>query len=320
MSDQSVRWGILGTAGISVRSFLPAIARVEGVEVSAVGSRDVDRARAFAVRHGIGRAYGSYAALVEDPDLHAVYVPLPNHLHREWVIRALAAGKAVLCEKPLGLDPEEVTAMVEASEHYGQPLWEAFVFPFQEQFHVVQAALPRIGRVTAVHGSFTFRLTRPDDFRWTPEWGGGALYDVGCYPAHLAQLLLDREPVEARGFARRAPTGVDLTTEAVVRFQGDAWLVLNASFADRLDTFCRILGEAGEIRLQHPYHQGSVEVVEVHGETGVESIRLATDLPSFQPMLVHIRDAVRKATTPRHLARWDSLRTARILELIRQRT
>jgi xylose dehydrogenase (NAD/NADP) len=312
-----VRWGILGTARIARSSFLPALRQVPGAVPLGVASRHRDAAEAFARTEGLERAYGSYEALLDDPDIDAVYVPLPNHLHRPWTIRALDAGKAVFCEKPLGLNADEVREMVAASEANRRPLWEAFVFPFQPPFRRVLAELPRIGPVRVMQGRFTFVLDRTEDVRLVRDYGGGALYDVGCYPAHLARLLFDEEPVEAIATMEYGPTGVDIATDAVVRFRGGQRLHLSCGFNERFDTFCRIVGDAGEIRWENPYHQRAVETVEVRVGDVVETIRFESRVPSFQPALAHVTAVLQGTEAPEHLAVVDALWTARTLDLVR---
>jgi predicted dehydrogenase len=317
-ADRVIRWGILGTAGIAHRNFLPALRRVPGTEATGIGSRSPERAARFAAAEGVVRAYGSYEALLADPAIDAVYVALPNHLHRPWTIRALEAGKAVFCEKPLGLDAAEVEEMVEVSRRTGQPLWEAFVFPFQEQFARIRRELPRVGRIRRIDASFSFALRDdPENVRWVPEWGGGALYDVGCYPVHLTRLLLGAEPMSVEGRLRRGATGVDVAADAFLHFPDGVVATVHCGFEGPQDTACRILGEAGCLWVESPYHQRAAETLVLrHGDVA-EHIVLSADVPSFTPALAHIAAVLRGREEPRHLAAADAVGTAATLERLR---
>jgi predicted dehydrogenase len=228
-------------------------------------------------------------------------------------MRALRSGKAVLCEKPLGLNPDEVTAMVAASLESGHPLWEAFVFPFQEQYRRLQEEVSHIGRIRRLDGSFAFTLNDPDNVRWAPEWGGGAIYDVGCYPAHLGRLLLGADPLYARGSLRRGQSGVDIEATALIQFPDNVVMTLHCGFDGPYDTLFRILGEDGEVRVESPYHQRQEETMTVrHGDVS-HAIHLTTDVPSFTPALRHIGAVIRGQAAPEHLAQSDALGTSRLL-------
>ena len=191
-----MRWGLLGTARIN-RSLIPAIRAGERSTLVAVASRDQARADEYAREWKIPRAFGSYEALVADPGIDAVYVPLPNHLHVEWTVAAARAGKHVLCEKPLALDAAGVDRIAEAARTHKVAIAEAFMYRHQAQTDRVLALVAEgaIGRLRFVRGSFSFPLTRDGDVRLTPEWGGGALWDVGCYPVTYAMLLAGGGPV-----------------------------------------------------------------------------------------------------------------------------
>jgi xylose dehydrogenase (NAD/NADP) len=312
-----VRWGILGTASVARSLFLPALRQEPGSVAWAVASRDGQRARAFAAAEGIARAYAGYERLLLDDAVDVVYVALPNHLHREWTIRALKAGKAVLCEKPLGLSLAEVTEMVAAAERAGRPLWEALVFAFQPQFARVRRELPGIGRLEAIDARFRVRTARPDDIRWRPEWGGGALYDLGCYPVHWACLLWDEEPTAVAAVRRLDAHGVDRETRAWVRFGPDKTLRFAVSLDGRPAMSLSMRGERGVLRLRHPYHQGPVETIRGSHGHSTTVIRLESRVASFQPALQHIAAVLRDGAPPLHTAKTDAVRTARVLEWVR---
>jgi predicted dehydrogenase len=182
-----VRWGLLGASRIAVREFLPALRHEGGGRAEVVGARDRARAERFAAQHGIARSVGGYRAVVEAPDVDAIYVALPNDLHTRWAAAAARAGKAVLCEKPLGLDEADVSGLV-AVVGSGALIWEAMVFPFHPQTDLLQSLVAsELGGITRIESDFSFELDNAADFRWDQVHGGGALYDIGCYCIRLAR-------------------------------------------------------------------------------------------------------------------------------------
>ena len=232
--DEPIRWGILGTAGIARSAFLPALGETgEGVAV-AVASRDAARAAAWATEHGVTRGVAGYERVVADPEIEAVYVPLPNGLHAEWTIAALEAGKAVFCEKPLCGTVEETERVLATARASAGPLWEAFVFPFHEQMDRVRWLLADgvIGDVREIVSRFHFLLDEPDDIRLFAELAGGSIQDVGCYPIRFARLLFDDEPDLPRTIADAVwvGTGVDTELWGALAFPGDRRLLFSCGF------------------------------------------------------------------------------------------
>ena len=194
MADD-VRWGILGTAHIAAGSFLPALREAGGGRPACVASRTAAAAETFAAAHGIDRSVEGYEALLADSEIDAVYVPVPNAMHRTWTGAALEAGKAVLCEKPLCGTVEDTEAVLATSRRTGSLLWEAFVFPFHRQMARVRELLAggAVGELREIQSSFHFLLTNPANIRMSRELEGGSLQDVGCYPIRLARLLFEDE-------------------------------------------------------------------------------------------------------------------------------
>jgi D-xylose 1-dehydrogenase (NADP+, D-xylono-1,5-lactone-forming) len=216
-----VRWGILSTARINREVVIDAARASDRAEVVAVASRDQSRADAYARELGIECAYGDYEALLEDPDVDAVYNSLPNSLHVDWTIRALEAGKHVLCEKPFGRRPAEVERAFDVADRHGLVLTEGFLWRHHPQTkalaEIVRAG--RIGEPRIVLARFTFPLEDPEDIRMRPELDGGALMDVGCYCVSAARLI-GGEPVVAFGRRFVGPTGVDLRFVGTLEFAG----------------------------------------------------------------------------------------------------
>ncbi|HUY96994.1 MAG TPA: Gfo/Idh/MocA family oxidoreductase [Verrucomicrobiae bacterium] len=320
--DAPVGWAVLGTANIARAAFLPALLRAGGGRVVVVGSRDLARGRAFAEREAPLATVGSYARALADPRVQAVYLPLPNHLHPAWAIRALEAGKAVLCEKPLGLSVGKVESILTAAERTGGLIWEAFVFPFHPQARRLQTLLAEgaIGEPREVLGGFHFRVRAPENIRWSAGCGGGALNDVGCYPIHLARLVFGTEPVAARALERREGHEVDAETQGMLRFPAGRRLLFTCGLERAYDAETRILGTEGAIRLSNPYHPDAADVLELHRGTTVTRERLAGGEPSFTFAIRHIHRVLAGREGPLHLARDDALGTARALELVRRHT
>jgi predicted dehydrogenase len=221
MDSSSVRWGVIGCAGIAINAVIPAIQASRNGRVVAIASRTLDKARDAAQRLGIAHAYGSYAALLDDKEIDAVYIPLPNNLHCEWTMRAAQKGKHVLCEKPLALTPEECDAMIDACDHHGVYLMEAFMYRFHPQTDKVQELIRQgiVGEARLVRSAFTFPVSRPNDIRLRKDLGGGAVMDVGCYCINVARLMFQDEPFEVTAAADfGAETDVDEMLGAVLRF------------------------------------------------------------------------------------------------------
>ena len=274
---QKVRWGILGCAGIAERAFIPAVLESRSGVLAGIASRDEARAAGWARRFGFPKFHRSYEDLVADPEIDAVYNPLPNDLHAEWSIRALRAGRHVLCEKPMALDAAEVRAMIEAAEANGVRLMEGFMYKFHPQMAKTLELLRAgtIGEPRAVHSAFTFRFQRdPGNYRWSPEHGGGALYDVGCYTISVARLVLGAEPFAATAAARvDAATGVDLTTEALLEFPGGRFAQCEASFEAQFQSRLLIVGSEGALHLARAFSAKDFDVaVEIVRGDAAESV------------------------------------------------
>jgi predicted dehydrogenase len=304
---EQIRWGILGTAGIAESAFLPALRETgEGVALS-VGSRDPERGRRWAAEQGVDQAVEGYDAVIADPDVEAVYVPLPNGLHAEWTIAALEAGKTVLCEKPLCGTVEETERVLAAARAADGHLWEAFVFPFHEQMDRVRAMLAdgTIGEVREVQSRFHFVLDDPHNIRLFADLAGGSIQDVGCYPIRLARFLFDAEPDLSRTIADAewTPDGADTELWGALVFPDDRRLVFSCGFRSAHDPFTRVLGTEGEIRMSGPFHPRAGDETVVVRDEQVDRLPATTSGEmSFTPALRHIHRVIRGLEEPRHLA------------------
>jgi predicted dehydrogenase len=254
---RKVRWGILSTSRFAQTKILPALQRCEHVEVAAVASRDLARAREAAEQHGIPRAHGSYEALLADPDVDLVYNPTPNHLHVPWSIRALEAGKHVLCEKPIAMTAAEAeTLLAAARRHPRQKIMEAFMYRLHPQWRAAVALVRGggVGDPLVIQSLFSYFNDDPNNIRNQTDLGGGALMDIGCYAISLARLVFGAEPRRVLGLVDADPRfHTDRTCSAVLDFGGRT-----SSFtcSTQLQPYQRvhILGTAGRIEIEIPFN------------------------------------------------------------------
>jgi predicted dehydrogenase len=307
-----MRWAVLGTAKIAAKSFLPAM-RAAGGRAVVVGSRDPERGRAWADANDVERV-ADYTGALEADDVDAVYIALPNDQHTEWARKATATGRAVLCEKPLGVDladTEQLLAAVPADAL----LWESFVFPFHPQTELIRSQLPSLGRVREISSEFHFTAPDPANIRWQAALAGGALRDVGCYCVRLARLLYGSEPDEAVARAFRQH-GVDAEVAAVVDFPGEQRLVMSVGMRGAATTATRVIGETGELRIDNPFHPRPDSTVQRWSGGALDEQWTADPRPAFQHAVDHIHAVLRHEAEPRHLAATDALGNARTLDLI----
>ena len=300
-----VRWGILGTARIN-DSILEGARLSSRAEVAAVGSRNADRASAYAAEHAIPVAHGSYEALLADPDVEAVYVSLPNSLHHRWTIAALEAGKHVLCEKPYSRRPAEVDAAWGLAAARGLVLAEAFMWRQTPMVARLLAELPSIGTLQLIRASFSFRLTDETDIRVRADLDGGSLMDVGCYCVSAVRLLAGEEPELVVATADLDANGVDRRFVGLLRFPSGAL----AQVASGLTTDHRGLeavGTEGSLRVVDPWH-GRPSVI-VRGDD--ETIELERSDP-YALELDDLSGAIRDGRPPL-LGRDDALGQARTI-------
>lgn len=307
------RWAVLGTANIAAKSFLPAM-RAAGGRAVVVGSRDAGRARAWADDNEVERVAG-YDAAIESDDVDAIYIALPNHEHVPWAIKAAATGRAVLCEKPLGVDLPDTQRLLDTLDERSL-VWEAFVFPFHPQTELLRTELANIGRVREIISEFSFTAVDPANIRWQPDLGGGALRDVGCYCVRLGRLLFDAEPEQASARMFRMH-GVDADTAAILDFPDERRLVLSASMRRMPATATRIIGTEGELRVSNPFHPRPGDTVQRISPDGAATQQWeAGDKLAFQHGVEHVQAVLRGEVEPRHLAKTDALGNARALDLV----
>jgi predicted dehydrogenase len=256
-SVDPVRWGILGAANIGVRKVIPAMQRGARSRVVAIASRDLAKARAAADELGIPRAYGSYEELLADPEIEAIYNPLPNHLHVPWTIRAAEAGKHVLCEKPIGLSASGARSLLDVRARTGVQIGEAFMVRNHPQWLAVRdlVASGRIGDLRIVAGHFAYFRRDPNDVRSVPEWGGGGLMDVGCYPITMTRWLFGAEPEAVIGILDRDPElKVDRVASALMRFPSGRQATFSCAMQLVHYQRMQLHGTTGRIEVQVPFN------------------------------------------------------------------
>jgi xylose dehydrogenase (NAD/NADP) len=259
---ENLRWGLLSTARIN-RSLIPPLRNSRRNELVAVASRTKDKTDDFARENRIKTAYDSYEDLLADPDIDVIYNPLPNHLHAEWTIKAVEAGKHVLCEKPMALSLDEVDAIRAAAEKHGRVVTEAFAYRSHPQMLKIREIIDggKLGRVKMVRGSYTYSLTNPDNIRLMPEMGGGSLWDVGCYPLSFTRAVLAVEPLEVFGWQVKGSTGIDETFAAQIHFPGDVCAQLDCSFKIPYRVFMEIIGDEGTLSIPQPFNTGATKTL-----------------------------------------------------------
>jgi D-xylose 1-dehydrogenase (NADP+, D-xylono-1,5-lactone-forming) len=309
-----VSLGFLSTARIN-ELLLKGGRASQRVRVLAVASREHDRAAAYARTHEIERAYGSYEELLADPDVEAVYVPLPNSLHVDWSLRALAAGKHVLCEKPFSRRPDDVEHAFDAAERAGLVLMEAFMYRHHPQTARVEelvrrGAIGRLRTIRAVHSFDVFQSRGSQDIRLRADLDGGALMDVGCYCVNSARLLAG-EPERVWGERSLGESGVDVTFHGVLRFAGDVVAQFHSSLGLPARQELELLGDEGTLLVEAPWRHDLGGDVLLRRGSEVERIEVE-EANSYRLQLDNLAAAVRGETPPL-LGREDAVAQARVI-------
>ena len=254
---QKLRWGVLSSAKIGREKVIPAIQISKLGEVVAIASRTQESADLAAKELGIARAHGSYEALLADPNVDAIYNPLPNHLHVPWSIKAIEAGKHVLCEKPLGLDVADTEKLIKfAEQHPKVHVMEAFMYRFHPQWKIVVNLVRegRIGKIRSVQSNFSYNNHEADNIRNRVDWGGGALLDIGCYCISLSRLIFNEEPSRVVGQITPYPgQDVDCLASAIMSFS-EGTATFSVSTKTESEQHVKIYGEKGTINIPLPFY------------------------------------------------------------------
>lgn len=254
---KKLRFGILSTAKIGRIYTIPAIQQSELCEVSAIASRNIESAERVAHELSIPKAYGSYEELLDDPEIDAIYIPLPNHLHVQWSVKCLQAGKHVLCEKPIGMNADDARKLHAVSKTYPHlKVMEAFMYRHHPRWQRVVELVRsgKIGEIKAVHSFFSYFNSDPDNYRNSAEMGGGGLMDVGCYSISIARLIFGREPDRVYGYSEYDPEfGIDRLASGLLSF-GSGTSVFTCSTQCHKDQYVKVYGTKGMLELEWPFN------------------------------------------------------------------
>jgi len=301
MSKRVLRWGLLGTGNIT-KAVIPPLLSSERNKLISVSSRSLQRAETFAHDQGLPVAFGSYEELLASPEIDVVYISLPNTLHAEWTIKAVRAGKHVLCEKPLAVTVEEVDAVGAEARQAGVVVAEAFMYR-----HIPQTLKARelvendaIGDLRLIRGSFSYPLDQKVNIRLDRDLAGGSLWDVGCYPISLERYIVGQEPLEVMGWQVLGPSGVDETFVGQMRFPGGVFAQFDCSFRAPYRTEVEIVGDKGTICILDAFKPGfglKPEIVVRRG-AGVESLTVPAP-HLYLGEIEDMADAVLLGKTPR---------------------
>jgi predicted dehydrogenase len=308
-----MRLGIVSTADIN-RKVIPGAQASEKIELVAVASRDQARAEEYARTWGIERAYGSYEAMLEDPDVDAVYISLPNTMHREWSIRSVEAGKHVICEKPFSKRPEDVEAAFDAADRAGRLLTEAFMYRHNPQTARLTELVRggAIGELRIVRSAFSYALYDTENIRLRTDVEGGSLMDVGCYCVSGSRLLAG-EPESVFGQAYIGPSGTDWVFTGAMRFAGDVHALFDCGTSLSERDELEAIGTEGSLFLDDPWHCHE-PVIELRRGGDVERIELEP-IDSYRLELENLADAIAD-DAPLLLGREDAVGQARAIEAL----
>jgi D-xylose 1-dehydrogenase (NADP+, D-xylono-1,5-lactone-forming) len=316
-----VNWGILSTANIGKKAIIPALKNVKNANVAAIASRTDTGAR-IAKELEIPRFYSSYEELLDDPTIHAVYIPLPNTLHKEWVIKAAEKGKHVLCEKPAALNSEDVKEMIKVCQNNNVLFMEAFMYQFQPQHERVKELIHEgeIGDIRHIRSTFTFKLnyeTSKDNIRLNSSLGGGCIWDVGCYCIHVTRYLLDKEPIQVYVTGNKHPDfEVETNAAGLLLFDGDIMASFDCSFEQPMTERYEVLGTKGSIVAPYAFrsdrHNGGMGELIIKQENGEERIEKFPG-NQYEMQVQHFTDCVLLGEQPRYSGE-KTLRNIQVIE------
>jgi len=323
---QLFKFGLIGASRIAGGALVPALEKASNAVAWGVAARDPHKARAFALEHNIPHAFSSYDEMLSSPEIEAVYISLPNSDHKEWTVKALEAGKHVICEKALALNAAEVLEMVSASRSTGKLLLEGFMWRFHPQVTKALELLPQLGELRHIAASFSFMLERPEDIRWVRSLGGGSILDVGCYTVSAARTFAGREPVALTARTEETSSdsfggGVDVRMVALLDFGDGLKAQLDCAFNQPMRQRLELVGATGTLLLETPFVPGRSQTSRApNGSVGPrvllggEPVEMeAAD--QYQLMVEHFVAAAR-AETPLRYSLEESIAQATVLDQI----
>lgn len=311
MSDV-VNWGVLGYARIAKNSVIPAIERADNARVYGVASRNASELPSGEWQ----QSYSDYAALLADKEIDAVYIPLPNSLHKEWVIRALEAGKHVLCEKPIGLTADEAREMQQVADKHQRLLMEAFMYQYTDRVKVIKEAIDsgELGEIRHINVSFRFLLDRPNTIKMQPALGGGALYDVGCYPVNFIGMVTGRLPVACKALCE-TEQGVDTNLSALLQYDDGLIANIHCGFNAFGRNYAEIIGTKGMLCIDNPFLDDAGTLY-LHTAQGVRELPVS-ESDRYQAEIRHFSDAVLNKPS-RLISLAETVRNMQVLDMIRE--
>lgn len=264
---KKINWGVLGYAGIARKHVLPAMLKTESSVLYAIASRSDEKLRQAVESFGFKKVYHTYDELLDDEEVDAVYIPLPNALHKEWVIKAAKKGKHILCEKPLALHENDVKEMIAVAKECNVKLMEAFMYRFTPRTAKVVELLESgvIGKIGQINSNYSFYLENYDDIRMSRELGGGSLHDVGCYPVNFISMVLKDHPqsISAQAIKKQ---GVDVALTASLRYEGDVLATVNCSFLGDSVELTEITGSTGTLVIRDTFYDSDLPILLYRGE------------------------------------------------------
>jgi D-xylose 1-dehydrogenase (NADP+, D-xylono-1,5-lactone-forming) len=312
-------WGILGPGFIATRAIIPAIQAVSNSRALAIASSNKERSREVAFRFGIERSYSGYQALLDDPDVKVVYIALPNHLHREWTIRAAVAGKHILCEKPLAMSAAECNEMIAACKRANVLLMEAVMYRFHPRMlHLKQLLVAREpGDIRFLHAAFSFNFNAPGNYRAYRQFGGGALLDIGCYCVNAARWFVGSEPDSSQAVISYSHESIDLNASAVLRFGEDVSAHIQCSFVAAEHQTIEVVGTTAAVTapLAFTAWRDDTTMLLIQRGAVCEQREFAPADP-YQLMVEHFATCVIEKT-PLLYPPEDGLATLRVLDMLR---
>ncbi len=322
---EKILWGVMGNATIARVCMIPALQKSRNGVVHALASGTPESAADVAAENNIPNVHNGYQAMIEDDDIQAIYIALPNHLHHKWTLKALAAGKHVLCEKPLACNANEAHEMADAAAASGRLLMEAFMYRFHPRSIQIRQLVKdgKIGPPRLIRAAFCYRMSEenyqdPANFRLNPEMGGGALLDVGCYGVSVARWIFGAEPYQVHCEACFHPNGVDTHATAMLRFEGDRIATVEASFLAGLQQTYTVVGEKGAVDLPQdafiPWEKDAAYTLREKDDEVGEPITVP-GADEYQLMAEHFADAVQGQETIAY-APSDSIHNMRVLDAL----
>ena len=316
MDNKKVSWGILGTAQIAIKKVIPAMIQTKFCSIEAIASRYLSRAQSVADQFQIKKAFGSYEEILLDPTIEAIYIPLPNHLHVEWIIKSLEDGKHVLCEKPIGMNSSEMMLINKTQRKYPElRVMEAFMYKFHPQWEKVKALIAQgsIGELIHLQTHFSYAQLDPYNIRNQKKMGGGSLYDIGCYAISLARWLFKEEPIKVKGLSEYDPEmKIDRLTSGILQFRKGSASFTCGTQMERFQV-ANIFGSKGKIGVKYPFNCLDQEACIIVSQGSDTHEILFEPSNAYSLQIDHFSKAIRNLE-PLLISMSDSINNIKVIE------